>query len=109
MSAEGAWSRWRSVFSALALLGVSACGPSDPNDGPAPGSADPAAGAIVPVLLPPPAPASDSRDTLTWTGCDISKKAYMAEAVEAYEAATGIRIVVTGGADQHSISGHVHR
>ena len=98
MSAQGAWSRWRSVFSALALLGVSACGPSDPSDAPAAVSADPAPGGpLVPVLPAPRVPAADSSGTLTWTGCDISKKAYMAEAVEAYEKATGIRIVVTGG------------
>ena len=35
--------------------------------------------------------------TLTWTGCDISKKAYMTLAAERYGKATGVRIIVTGG------------
>lgn len=43
-------------------------------------------------------PAPEAAPTpLTWTGCDISKKAYMHEAVAAYERRTGIRIQLTGG------------
>jgi len=43
------------------------------------------------------APPSDAAPTLAWTGCDISKKAYMTLAARRYEEATGVRIVVTGG------------
>ena len=34
---------------------------------------------------------------LTWTGCGISKKAFMAEITKAYEAKTGTRIKLSGG------------
>ena len=45
------------------------------------------------------APAKDagSRVTITWTGCDISKKAYMLKAAGEYTKLTGVEIVVTGG------------
>ena len=56
------------------------------------------------VPEPPPAPVasaqaegSESRKTITWTGCDISKKAYMLMAASAYTKETGIEIIVTGG------------
>jgi phosphate transport system substrate-binding protein len=42
-------------------------------------------------------PAEKKQRTISWTGCDVSKKAYMARAAEEYEKLTGIRIVVTGG------------
>lgn len=35
--------------------------------------------------------------SLSWTGCGISKKAFMGEAAIAYEASTGIKIELTGG------------
>ncbi len=35
--------------------------------------------------------------TLTWVGCGISKKAFMAEIAQAYEKKTGIKIVLQGG------------
>lgn len=34
---------------------------------------------------------------LKWTGCGITKKAFMAEAATAYEAKTGIKIALSGG------------
>lgn len=44
-----------------------------------------------------PAEESGSRNTITWTGCDISKKAYMLKAASEYTKLTGVEIVVTGG------------
>lgn len=35
--------------------------------------------------------------TLTWVGCGISKKAYVAEIAAAYEKSTGIKIAISGG------------
>ena len=48
------------------------------------------------------APGATRRETpkrtrLAWTGCGISKKAYMLEAAAAYRKATGVEIIVTGG------------
>ncbi len=34
---------------------------------------------------------------LSWTGCGITKKAFMKEIAKAYEAKTGVKIVLTGG------------
>lgn len=36
-------------------------------------------------------------NTLTWGGCGITKKAFMAELAKAYEAKTGVKIVLQGG------------
>ena len=44
-----------------------------------------------------PADGSDRSRSITWTGCDISKKAYMLEAAAEYMKLKGIEIVVTGG------------
>ncbi len=38
-----------------------------------------------------------AKDYLTWTGCGITKKAFMAEVSKAYEQATGIKIKLSGG------------
>ena len=46
-------------------------------------------------VVPPREPAAQR--TISWTGCDISRKAYMVEAAAAYQASTGVTIVVTGG------------
>ncbi len=40
---------------------------------------------------------ANSNITLTWVGCGISKKAYVAEIAAAYEKHTGIRIDIDGG------------
>lgn len=40
---------------------------------------------------------SASAETLTWTGCGITKKAFMAEVAKAYEAKTGIATKISGG------------
>jgi len=42
-------------------------------------------------------PGADAPTTISWTGCDISKKAYMTDAVAAYREASGVEVVVTGG------------
>jgi len=50
-----------------------------------------------------PAPQADgatpaaAQKTLTWVGCGISKKAFMAELAAAYEKKTGVKIVLEGG------------
>jgi phosphate transport system substrate-binding protein len=36
-------------------------------------------------------------EVLTWRGCGISKKAFMSDAAQAYEAETGVEIRLTGG------------
>lgn len=41
--------------------------------------------------------ATVSAETLTWTGCGITKKAFMAELARAYEAKTGIPTQLSGG------------
>ncbi len=51
-----------------------------------------------PEAPPAPEPLDPvARVALTWTGCDISKKAYMVDAANAYRDATGIEISITGG------------
>lgn len=40
---------------------------------------------------------SASAEQLTWTGCGITKKAFMAEMAKAYEAKTGIATKISGG------------
>lgn len=40
---------------------------------------------------------NESNMTLTWVGCGISKKAYVAEIAAAYEKHTGIKIEISGG------------
>ncbi len=42
-------------------------------------------------------PLTVSAETLRWTGCGITKKAFMAEVAAAYEAQTGTAITLTGG------------
>jgi len=51
--------------------------------------------AVVAVGFPASASAADK--SLTWVGCGISKKAFMAELASAYETKTGIKIVLEGG------------
>jgi phosphate transport system substrate-binding protein len=52
----------------------------------------------VPANEPPPLQAEPKPvASIGWTGCDISKKAYMTEAAKAYTKKTGVEIVVTGG------------
>ncbi|MHC4952966.1 MAG: phosphate ABC transporter substrate-binding protein [Planctomycetota bacterium] len=52
-----------------------------------------------PTTAPGASPSGEStaRAKVSWTGCDISKKAYMTEAAAAYQEKTGVEIVVTGG------------
>ena len=42
-------------------------------------------------------PAAAQEATLTWVGCGISKKGFMAEMAEAYRERTGVNIVIQGG------------
>jgi phosphate transport system substrate-binding protein len=42
-------------------------------------------------------PAQTEDNTLTWAGCGITKKAFMAELAAAYEKKTGVKIVLEGG------------
>lgn len=42
-------------------------------------------------------PASAQDRTITWTGCGISRKAFMGEIATAYEKETGVKIVLSGG------------
>jgi len=46
---------------------------------------------------PEPGPDASNGTTLTWTGCGISRTAYMTEAAAAYKLHSGVRIIVTGG------------
>ena len=55
-------------------------------------TADPVPQAGAPPEAGPPEGAAA---TLSWTGCDVSKKAYMIDAATAYERRTGVRIVVS--------------
>ncbi len=51
------------------------------------------------ISTPAPAPPQTAADDgpLTWTGCGISKKAYIAECVAKYTELTGVEIAITGG------------
>lgn len=51
---------------------------------------------VVSVLVFTPY-AHAAQKTLTWVGCGISKKAFMAEIAQAYEKKTGVKIVLQGG------------
>ncbi|MBI1422558.1 MAG: phosphate ABC transporter substrate-binding protein [Gammaproteobacteria bacterium] len=42
-------------------------------------------------------PAALASNTLTWAGCGITKKAFMAELAKAYEKKTGVKIKLEGG------------
>jgi len=50
-------------------------------------------------------PISKSAETLIWGGCGITKKAFMAELAKAYEAKTGVHIVLQGGGATKGIRG----
>ena len=39
----------------------------------------------------------DPQRVITWRGCGISKKAFMAHAAEVYEQRTGVRVELSGG------------
>lgn len=42
-------------------------------------------------------PAHTEDNTLTWAGCGVTKKAFMAELAAAYEKKTGVKIILEGG------------
>ena len=48
-------------------------------------------------LIPASQGATAKDDVLTWGGCGITKKAFMAELAKAYEQKTGVKIVLQGG------------
>jgi phosphate transport system substrate-binding protein len=64
-----------------------------------PGLARPASYVLASILLfvPPLAMAAPQSGALTWAGCGISKKAFMAEIASAYERKTGVKIELRGG------------
>ena len=57
-------------------------------------------------------PAVHAKEELTWEGCGITKKAFMAELAKAYEKKTGIKVNLNGGGATKGIrkaaSGAVH-
>lgn len=48
-------------------------------------------------LMPHSALAASQDQTLTWAGCGITKKAFMAQLAKAYTQKTGIKIILNGG------------
>jgi phosphate transport system substrate-binding protein len=48
-------------------------------------------------------------DSLTWAGCGITKKAFMAELAKAYERKTGVKILLEGGGATRGIRDTVAR
>ena len=54
------------------------------------------AAAVGGFLVWSPALGSQARE-ITWTGCGISRKAFMGEIAAAYEKETGVKIVLSGG------------
>ena len=50
-----------------------------------------------------------AKQTLTWAGCGITKKAFMAELAKAYEKKTGIKILLEGGGATRGIRDTVSR
>lgn len=48
-------------------------------------------------MLQAPAHSIESNNVITWAGCGITKKAFMAELAKAYEDKTGIKVQLTGG------------
>ena len=53
--------------------------------------------------------AKEAIHTLTWAGCGITKKAFMAELAKAYEKKTGIKILLEGGGATRGIRDAVGR
>lgn len=49
------------------------------------------------LLIHYPVHSASDDNTITWAGCGITKKAFMAELAKAYEAKTGIKVVLQGG------------
>ena len=77
------------------LVSVAACAPAA-EDTEYQVARHPASETEDPAPIPEtPAPPPDDR--LVWTGCDISKKAYITDAALEYTRQTGVEIVVTGG------------
>ncbi len=49
------------------------------------------------ALSTPGMAVKQNNNTLTWAGCGITKKAFMAELARAYETKTGVKVVLQGG------------
>jgi len=49
------------------------------------------------VMVQSPAYSQSADNVITWAGCGITKKAFMAELAKAYETKTGIKVQLTGG------------
>jgi phosphate transport system substrate-binding protein len=54
-------------------------------------------------------PSASAKESLTWAGCGITKKAFMAELAKAYEKKTGIKILLEGGGATRGIRDAVGR
>lgn len=62
------------------------------------------------VMVNAEAGASDKNPgSITWAGCGITKKAFMAELAKAYETKTGIQILLQGGGATRGIRDTVHQ
>lgn len=53
--------------------------------------------------------AAAQTETITWAGCGITKKAFMAELAKAYEDKTGVKILLEGGGATRGIRDTVHQ
>lgn len=51
----------------------------------------------------------DNQAIISWAGCGITKKAFMAELAKAYESKTGVRILLEGGGATRGIRDTVHQ
>lgn len=65
--------------------------------------------AVTSLLLFTQFATAKSTQTLTWAGCGITKKAFMAELAKAYEKKTGIKIILEGGGATRGIRDTVKR
>ena len=83
-----------SLIAALLSISVVACS-DDPET--YVGRHTEAAGEEQPSTPPSAAKPSEAKARITWTGCGISKIAYMTEAAAAYRKQRGVEVIVTGG------------
>ena len=52
---------------------------------------------LITSLNPSSQAAANKDNVLTWAGCGITKKAFMAELAKAYESKTGVKVLLQGG------------
>ncbi len=58
---------------------------------------------LICAFLAMPATAGDNKGDLRWTGCGITRKAFMAECADAYQKQKGVTITLQGGGATHGI------